>query len=306
MDLKILQQTLIPANVSFSYFTWEEDRGNYHYRKAVKEAKKYYLQHADVCIGIDESLLFAKKRDCTETSCRKILISLPYTWLRDSSRFFLDANTKLCSISPYTTELLQNKKDIKGGFIIECVQSPTSESLNQHEAADAIKKRWFSYYPQIRGKKIIAFLYSGKAPEINIKKWGWSLDTCLKNLPEDSFLFTNHPAHREQFFDIRYDENLPCAFVGKMLPYRQLLYFCDTLITNDAVLFHYACARKIPAYGLKRSGFEKSLDGKYGKIFLSSGKDLAGIEEKDSAYDKNVWDYFAYHEGISIADLILE
>lgn len=319
-DLKIVKDYLFNhlENVSFRYFTRNENAKNRYAKRGIKNANKEFCKNIQNVICIDGSL--PTKLVAEAKQGNRIFISAPYDYQFKAMNEVLKGTIKkrntyknfthLIAGSPFGKDLIKKCYKIPEGKIIDNVCCPVAWNLNQKEQQTAMREKFRNYFPDMKGKKILSILLTGKQ---NTKKnpyetYNWK--ALIHSLGEEWFVFTNNEGFIENTIQLSEKYRKSFGYVNQMLDARELLYFSDCIVTNSGLYASYFSSRKKPVYCVKHSNneFEKYMRHCYPELYIEDLKkqeNIRMITEKYSNRNKKFSEYFSYETSNNPCDEIL-
>lgn len=287
-DLSLVKNYLVGLpgeNLWLRYYLNNEMHKNpvagYGYRRA----KKTFCEGMTNAICVDTSL--AANLNNLAPEGQRILLAVPYEYqfknmvrmeekkkqfrLRTMSRF-----THIIAGSPFTAELLKRGYRLEDKELIEGVNLPFAWDTMQPDSRQEMQNRVYFYFPQARGKKVLAVIVYGDEDKKH-KDWeSFPVKQFTKNLGEDWFVFTNSEQLMENAFSMsnRYKESF--GYVDRILPVPSLLYLADVLITNNGRLAAGFSLQKKPVYACQynKNYFERYMSLCYPELYFSRAEQL--------------------------------
>lgn len=287
-DLSLVKSYLaqLPGeDLWFRYYLNNELHRNPVAGYGFRRAKKTFCEGMTNAICVDASL--ASNLNNLAPEGQRILLAVPYDYqfknmvlmeekkkqfrLRTMSRF-----THIIAGSPFAAELLKRAYRLEDRELIEGVNLPFAWDTVQPDSRQKMQDRIYFYFPQARGKKVLAVIVYGDEDK---KRKDWeNFDTkqFTKNLGPDWFVFTNSELLMENAFSMsnRYKENF--GYMDRILPVPSLLYLADVLVTNNGRLAAGFSLQKKPVYACQynKNYFEKYMSLRYPGLYFSRADQL--------------------------------
>lgn len=312
-DMMALKESLSEAsgNYSFRYFLKSDQTGNFLVNKGVSFEKKSFCNNAKNLICIDDSLPETMAED---QDLKKILFAIPYDYqfksLVDSKADKKNTDFKKYSHiftgSKFVSDLLKHQYDVSGVTLIEDICHPMGWSIAHEENQKTVFERFFTFWPGMKGKKILSIITSGKQTAENAFQTEVDLRGLLDAIREDWFVLTNDSGLHElaQALPIEYADAF--GYMKDISVPNKLLYVTDLLVTNSSYFATTFAAKRKAFYWIRHdnTGFEQYMDQRYPEMdFAQVIK--AGLQDLEKV-NKELCEYFSYEPQINPCGKLME
>lgn len=305
---KELEKTF--SDVSFRYFIKQEISNNKAYVSGLKAAKKRICQGTDhiVCMDMSQNLTPEQLPE----GIKKVLVQIPFNYVFEAmlrKQLNPDASLKIGAVkfthvystSPFGTELLKKAYDITGVEIIEGYCSPYAYQLAQEEYAKEQREILTRFYPQSKGKKILAIL--NKSAKLGKDNWlreeKVDMESFIRGLGEEWFVVTDC----KEIVNLlkKADVSLLKSFgyIHNVMYPHHALAFTDLLLTNYGPYIELQASRRKPSYVINynNNDLEKYYMENYPELVIDQMDKLMNVAthaKMNEELHQKISDYFSY------------
>lgn len=287
-DLKLVKNCLSENMdyAAFRYYVNNEVSPNYMVKQGIQYAKNIFCQDLSHIICIDGSL--PGKLEPSALNSKRLLLAVPYDY-QFKNMLALSGKKKpallntfrqfshILTGSPFTSSLLKNAYQLDDVQIIENICTPLAWDINQPERQQQIREEFLTHFPQMKEKKILSILTFGKLEDEAENPFdNFDLKEFIRQLGEEWFLFTNNQNLLENASMLSAEYCSSFGYIDHVLPFQNLLYLSDTLITNNSMLAACLGSRKKPVYCVqyKENAFEQYMSLHYPDLFVTTSDTL--------------------------------
>lgn len=288
-------------DLSFRYFLKADQTGNFLVNKGVSFEKEAFCKQADAMVCIDDSLpenFVAKEQQ------NAVLFAIPFDYQfkrileAESGKSINNTDFKkysyLVTGSRFTSDVLKQCYDTAGITLVEDVCYPLGWNITRPEAQEEVAKRLSSYFPSMKGKKILSIITGGKKGDEGSELLEWNLKEILDALKEDWFVFTNDSVLHEQSQALPVNYIQSFGYVKDIVAANKLLYVTDVLVTNIGSFATSFAAKRQPIYWMKHKDnpFEQYMKKHYANLDFSQviNNKFADLE----VVNQELCEYFSY------------
>lgn len=302
-DLQILKDYIQEnSDIEIETYFSNENSKNEMIGLGSKIGKENYSKKAADLVCVDGSL--PAKKFLVNPKGTKILVATPYDFLLkalnrgDKNKKTFQNFTHIMVNSPIEKRIVDEVYKTKGVEVIEGYTSPMAYDIYKQNNIEEKYEKLETYYPQSKGKKIVAILLSGKFEDDEENPYtelDWK--KLADNVPDDWFIVTNSEELIENAVHLGPEYQEKIGFMKQMLDFRKVLYLADALVTNTFMFATCMAAVKKPVFAIfnKNNGFENYMHENYQNLWIS---DLTTIgtrisEAKQEEFEK-FWAEFSY------------
>ncbi len=311
-ELKLIKNgiALAKEDVSFQYFIKNEITDNKAYVEGLKSMKKTLIDNSDHVICMDMSINV--KVSGMAKGGKRVLMMAPFNYLHEA--MFQKQNnpkapnkkgavkfTHVYSTSPFNTELLAKTYNTKNVKIIEGFATPYAHYIADEKVKKEHRELLEFYFPNAKGKKIIAMMLRGKM-EPGKEKWflpkvDWA--KFLDSLGDEWFFVTDNPEILELASVLPADKYNNFGYTNRLFAGQKVCAVSDILITNYGLYAGYQASKRQPFYTMpyNNSNYERYIKKNYPELSIDNEQQLLGIVDhatKHVELHREASEYYSY------------
>lgn len=312
-DLKFIETYLNchrwDKEINLRFFCKNEKSANVMNNQGYRDGKKEFCSDADNVICVDASLPGGDY--CFKDGSSRILLAVPLEYQfknrllkKKSKPQYKTFNnfTHIIAGSPFTETLFQNVYQLDHTKLIGDVCMPTVWNLHQEEIVNEKSARFYFYFPEARGKKILSFIFSGTLTGKEKFFREFNIQNLFDKLGDDWFVVSNalEMLDNVRVYEQKYVERF--GYLKKIMPVQDLLFISDAVVTNNGNSAAYFSTRNKPVYCMKiiNNYFERYMEMFHPNLILKSFNDLLEMKLDEQEMDieaQNVFrKLFSYKE----------
>ena len=288
MDVQLVKDYLDQTmdDLEFRFFTKNEINENPKITQMIRLSRKDFSKRTGHALCIDESV--PRSFPLKDPNFCRLYLAEPFDFLfknylskeaKHHNKKTFSACTHIFAGVPLIRKIVDSNYDTDGLTVIDNVCLPKTWDILHSRRRDQIRKNMEYYFPQMKEKKILSVLLTGKQrnPEGDILFPGESLKSLADKLDEDVFILYNSLDISRTLHGLSGEYRDRMGYMGCYMTDSQLVYITDILVTNTgnhAVDFA-GTGKPVYCYNLKENGFSSYMKEYQPGLYLDS-LDLLG------------------------------